>query len=180
METGNQMQMYFGTKMVAARPMTRAAYNDYRGWQLPADENGADEGYLVEYQDGGAGNHPDHEGYISWSPKVQFEKAYQDFSQLSFGHAIDALKTGRRLRRAGWNGKGMYIWLEDGSFDRGDDLAQMPALINGVDSRLFELADRGTITRMPHLCMRAADGATVTGWLASQTDMLAEDWQIVE
>ena len=68
--------LYIGTKQVLARPMTRQAYNDYRGWTLPADENGADEGYLVEYVDGGQPNHPAHTGYISWSPKAVFERAY--------------------------------------------------------------------------------------------------------
>lgn len=67
---------YIGTKLIAAIPMTRLAYNECRGWQLPTDENGADEGYLVEYLDGGKPNHPDHAGYISWSPKAQFEAAY--------------------------------------------------------------------------------------------------------
>lgn len=69
-------QRYIGTKIILALAMTRLAYNEYRGWDLPADENGADEGYLVEYQDGGKPNHPGHVGYISWSPKEQFEAAY--------------------------------------------------------------------------------------------------------
>lgn len=67
---------YVGTKIVIALTMTRLAYNEYRGWALPADENGEDPGYLVEYTDGGAPNHPDHAGYISWSPKEQFDAAY--------------------------------------------------------------------------------------------------------
>jgi len=67
---------YIGTKVIKAQPMTRAGYNAYRGWDLPADENGADDGYLVEYLDGGAPNHPRHAGYISWSPKAQFDAAY--------------------------------------------------------------------------------------------------------
>lgn len=70
------MTLYVGTKIVSARPMTRAEYNQYRGWQLPADEDGSDAGYLVEYRDGGKPNHPDHQGYISWSPAEQFERAY--------------------------------------------------------------------------------------------------------
>lgn len=70
------MQHYIGTKQIKAQPMTRAAYNEYRGWELPADEEGSDEGYLVEYLDGGQANHPNHEGYISWSPKAVFERAY--------------------------------------------------------------------------------------------------------
>lgn len=69
-------QRYIGTKIILALAMTRLAYNEYRGWDLPADENGADEGYLVEYQDGGKPNHSGHAGYISWSPKEQFDAAY--------------------------------------------------------------------------------------------------------
>ena len=56
--------------------MNRLEYNEYRGWQLPENENGADEGFLVEYLDGGEANHPDHVGYISWSPKTVFDNAY--------------------------------------------------------------------------------------------------------
>lgn len=61
------LKPYLGVKLLKARPMTRGEYNEYRGWELPEDENGADEGYLVQYE-------PD--GYQSWSPKVQFENAY--------------------------------------------------------------------------------------------------------
>ena len=50
------MKLYIGTKQVTATPMTRLAYNKYRGWTVPADENGADAGYLVEYLDGGTPN----------------------------------------------------------------------------------------------------------------------------
>lgn len=79
------MKTYVGTKMVKARPMSRAEYNEYQGWDLPADENGEDSGYLVEYLDGGLSNHPEHENYISWSPADVFEKAYgevQDTEEL--------------------------------------------------------------------------------------------------
>lgn len=67
---------YIGTKMINAEAMTRAAYNTFRGWELPADENGEDDGYLVEYLDGGKPNVPTHKGYVSWSPKEQFDSAY--------------------------------------------------------------------------------------------------------
>ena len=70
------MKKYEGKKQILARPMNRLEYNEYRGWQLPENENGSDEGFLVEYIDGGEANHPDHVGYISWSPKVVFENAY--------------------------------------------------------------------------------------------------------
>ena len=69
--------LYIGRKTIKAGPMTRLEYNQYRDWDLPDDEDGSDDGYLVEYVDGGQPNHPDHEGYISWSPKNVFEKAYK-------------------------------------------------------------------------------------------------------
>ena len=77
-------QKYIGTKIILALAMSRLAYNEYRGWDLPADENGADEGYLVEYTDGGAPNHPAHAGYISWSPKAQFDAGYVEVGEV--GH----------------------------------------------------------------------------------------------
>ena len=67
---------YLGTKVIHAVAMTRADYNIYRGWELPKDENGDDNGYLVEYADGGAPNVEGHTGYVSWSPRDVFEKAY--------------------------------------------------------------------------------------------------------
>ena len=70
------MQTYIGTKVMQAKPMSRMDYCTYQGWILPDNENGVDEGYLVEYEDGGAPNHKDHEGYISWSPKDIFERSY--------------------------------------------------------------------------------------------------------
>lgn len=154
------MREYYGTKRIAALPMTRLAYNDYRGWNLPPDENAADEGYLVEYQDGGAGNHPNHKGYISWSPKAQFEAAYQPISAMSFGHAIAALKAGERVARAGWNGKGMWLVLIPQS--------------HWETTRGLENLDG-----LPWIGMKTV-GDKFVPWLASQTDMLADDWTIVQ
>lgn len=170
-------KVYFGTKQVIAVEMTRQAYNDYRGWQLPADENGDDEGYLVEYIDGGASNHPDHAGYISWSPADVFDRAYQPFDAMSFGHAIAAMKDGHKVARAGWNGKGMWVALTPGS----EFSAEYAKPGHAAKHRADEAGRTGeTITLLPHFDMRAADGSMVIGWLASQTDMLADDWQIVE
>ena len=70
--------LYEGTKRVYAQPMSRGKYNEYRGWEVPADENPADDGYLVEYVDGGRGNDSRHAGYISWSPKDVFERSYKE------------------------------------------------------------------------------------------------------
>nr|WP_312329937.1 hypothetical protein [Atlantibacter hermannii] len=69
------MPLYVGTVYSFAKPMTRAAYNSFRGWQLPSNENGDDEGYLVENQSGTA-NTPEFVGHVSWLPKEVFESAH--------------------------------------------------------------------------------------------------------
>jgi len=168
------MPKYIGTKLISATPMTRLAYNEYRGWQLPQDENGEDEGYLVEYQDGGKPNHPAHAGYISWSPKEQFEMAYRKTDGLTFGLALEALKAGRRVARAGWNGKGMWLALScDGS-------RRVPYQAFWSEHNAQHAKDNGGYaTVLPSITMKTATGEILMGWLASQTDMLAEDWQIL-
>ncbi len=70
-ERTEEMKKYVGTKVIEAKPMTRGDYNEYRGWQIPANENPADEGYLVKYSD----------GYVSWSPTYVFEKAYREYDE---------------------------------------------------------------------------------------------------
>lgn len=160
------MQVYYGTKRIIATPMSRSEYNELRGWQLPADENGADEGYLVEYTDGGKPNLEGYEGYVSWSPKEQFEKAYQPLNALSFGHAVEAAKAGFKIARAGWNGKGMW-------------LAYIPEDQWGLGSG--QPYDSGLIGHgfLPWIGMKTAGGEFVP-WLASQTDVLANDWQVID
>ena len=65
------MKKYVGTKVVEARPMTRGDYNNYRGWQIPVDENPEDAGYLVKHSD----------SYVSWSPAYAFEAAYREYDK---------------------------------------------------------------------------------------------------
>lgn len=160
--------LYIGTKMINAEPMTRAEYNAFRGWELPADENGDDEGYLVEYLDGGKPNTATHAGYVSWSPKEQFDKAYRKTSGMPFGLAVEAVKKGKKIARAGWNGKGMFLFLVPGSTFK----------VNRAP--LLGIYPEGTeINYHAHIDMKTADG-TIVPWLASQTDVLADDWIVVE
>ena len=85
------MKSYIGTKVVNATSMTRADYNTLRGWTLPADEDGADAGYLVEYTNGSKPNHKDFAGYVSWSPEEQFDRAYREtLAEKSIGELIEA------------------------------------------------------------------------------------------
>ena len=161
-------QKYIGTKLINAEPMTRAEYNAFRGWELPADENGADEGYLVEYLDGGKPNTTTHAGYVSWSPKEQFDNAYRKTTGMSFGLAVEAVKKGRKVARAGWNGKGMFLFLVPGSTFK----------VNRAP--LLGIYPEGTeINYHAHIDMKTADDKVVP-WLASQTDVLADDWYIVD
>ena len=168
------MTLHIGTKLVDAKPMTRADYNVLRGWPLPADENGDDAGYLVEYLDGGQPNHPDYGGYISWSPAGVFNTSYHPYQGMDFGNALATLKMGLKVARAGWNGKGMWLILVPGT--------PKAALCEGTLYR--DALEQESCEILPHIDMWTvnADGrrAMLPGWLASQTDMLAEDWQIIE
>lgn len=65
------MKTYVCNKVVQAKPLTRGDYNELRGWELPSNEDGSDEGFLVEYKD----------GYISWSPKKQFDEGYAEVTE---------------------------------------------------------------------------------------------------
>jgi hypothetical protein len=159
------MKQHIGVKLINAKSMTRQEYNDLRGWALPENENGADEGFLVEYVDGGQANHPDFQGYISWSPADVFMRAYRPVDGLTFGLAIEALKLGKRVARAGWNGKGMWLAVVEG-------YEYMPKTDNGAVHALG-------CEKLPWTGMKTADNKLVP-WLASQTDVLAEDWVIVE
>jgi len=163
------MQEYYGTKCIAAKPMTRAQYNEFRGWTVPANEDGADDGYLVEYQDGGKPNVEGYAGYVSWSPKEQFENVYQPIDALSFGHALEALKAGKRVARAGWNGKGMWIAFYSGC----------SVLIPAGGTIDFPAIGHEFNEIRPYLGMKTVDNEWVP-WTISQSDALANDWQIIE
>ena len=169
------MIQHIGVKVINAMPMTRQEYNDFRGWALPSEENGADEGFLVEYVDGGKANTDQFKGYVSWSPKDVFEKAYRPMEGMTFGMAIEALKAGKKVARAGWNGKGMWLSLScDGTREVAAENFWSPH--NAEHARL----NGGKATVLPSITMKTASGEILMGWLASQSDMLAEDWSIVE
>ncbi len=102
-------------------------------------------------------------------------------NNLTFGEALEAVKQGSLISREGWNGKGMFLWLNKGSYDisylTNNDYNVVE---QGIDRKLFNIGDKDTITRLPNINMKSASGATVTGWLASQTDMLANDWCVLD
>ena len=91
---------------------------------------------------------------------------------MNFGEAIECLKRGQRVCRAGWNGKGMWLIL----------VASTPncPLKPGTPYQKAlntPTHGQGTVTINAHIDMYTATGEMQPGWLASQTDMLADDWR---
>lgn len=92
---------------------------------------------------------------------------------MNFGQAIEALKNGKKVARKGWNGKGMFLYFVRGT------LVDKEFLRN--EASLMPICDNTDVAHFnAHIDMKTADGSVCIGWLASQTDMLAEDWVVVE
>lgn len=91
---------------------------------------------------------------------------------LNFSVALSMLKDGHKVRRAGWNGKGMHLAYMPGYPDG------IPA--NGAAAKALAVEEGSTIHTRPYITMKDAQGYLVTGWLASQTDLLADDWEKAE
>lgn len=145
------METYIGTKVIKATPMTS---DD--AWRAGYRISGYDsDGYEVEYED----------GYRSWSPKAAFDAAYRKCSAMTFGLAIEALRKGKKVCRQGWNGKGLSIELQ--TPDAHSKMTLPYLFMNYPSTPASDTAPAN------HLSARVP-------WLASQTDMLAEDWQIIE
>lgn len=95
---------------------------------------------------------------------------------VTFGEAIEHITQGGSAARAGWNGKGMFIYLHKGSLPADVEYA---GGFEGIEFRLFEDGDCGTIPRLPSIAFKTATGSTLIGWLASQSDILSEDWNLL-
>lgn len=87
---------------------------------------------------------------------------------MNFSEALYALKAGQRVRRAGWNGKGMWVCYMP-------PVSISEALINGRTKTFWP---EGDLPVGGYFVMRTADGTWQPGWLASQTDILASDWEV--
>lgn len=87
---------------------------------------------------------------------------------MDFGEALRMLKNGKKVAREGWNGKGMFLWLMQPATIKKEWLKE-PGIIEAC-------GDNDTIECLGSIRMKTADNKILTGWLASQTDMLAEDW----
>lgn len=86
---------------------------------------------------------------------------------MTFSTALEKLKAGHRVARSGWNGKGMYVFLVPGSVFKVNREPLLSMLGEGTE-----------VTYHAHIDMKTAQGYVVP-WLASQPDMLADDWMVV-
>lgn len=106
----------------------------------------------------------------------------------TFGQALKSLKSGFLVTRKGWNGKGMFIFMRPADHLPiefvAKDIKSLPQAVKQYYAQDLkyksENPEEDTVRFTAYLCMKAADGTIVNGWLASQTDMLSEDWMIFE
>ena len=157
----NELKAYKCHKIVHARPMSKGEYNVIHDRAVPGEDN--DRGYEVTYNK----DTPDH--YVSWSPKKQFDEGYKEWDDryippyfANFGEAIDALKMGRKVCRGGWNGKGIFLEM------------QFPDAHSKMTAPYIYINSSGLVTDNP------AAPKVIVPWLASQTDVLAEDWMVID
>ena len=121
--------------------------------------------YLVRQED----------GYEYLNPDV-FERKYAAvvIGGWNFSEALYAIKSGHRVVRKGWNGKGMWVCLGAGN------PAVAAADFWNQHTRQFALDNGGTAQVQPYLLMKNAQGVIQMGWAPTQSDLLADDWYIVE
>ena len=95
---------------------------------------------------------------------------------MRFGEALAHARAGKRIARLGWNEKSMYVYMTKGRLLPTDEwVASMPSQELTEDEK-----EKGYVNIMPHLDMMSAQGTRIIGWLASQTDVLAFDWYVVD
>lgn len=88
---------------------------------------------------------------------------------MNFGDAVESAKSGKKITRRGWNGKGMYVVYQKGYPDG------IPCNKNTADA--LHVREGTVVVVRPYLQMMCADG-TLQMWLASQSDILADDWEV--
>ena len=113
---------------------------------------------------------------------AQSMEQLQEGREGTFGQAVGSLKHGFLVRRKGWNGKGMFLFLRPwDSLNDGFITGTVKSLPwNFKEWVKAHPSAEGERLFTQYICMKAADGSIVNGWLASQTDMLSEDWVLVD
>jgi len=92
---------------------------------------------------------------------------------MNFGEALEKLKAGSKIARVGWNGKGMWLSLS-GPLGGRTIPAESFWSLNNAEYAAGQPG--GAANVLPCITMKTADGSILMGWLASQSDMLSDDW----
>lgn len=152
------MKKYIGVKIIEAKPMTQGkAFPN----ELMTTEESIADGYKVVYPD----------GYESWCPKEQFEDANRACNGVPFGHALEAVKQGKKIARKGWNGRGMFIVYQKGYPDG------IPC--NKQTAEAWGLSEGDMFIVQPYLQIQNVNKSH-SMWVPSINDCLADDWYVVE
>lgn len=91
---------------------------------------------------------------------------------LSFNLALGYLKEGNRICRSGWNGKGMWLAHGKGGIVAADDFWN-------EHTKAYAESIGGVAKVDDYIIMKTAAGTICMGWLASQADLLADDWEVL-
>lgn len=162
-----EVKKCIGIKIVMLWPEKESTFR--KQIQQPLAENEEDRhGYGVVYEN----------GYRSWSPKRQADDAYRPTDNLNFGLAIEAAKKGLKIARRGWNGKNMFVVYMP-------PLHLPPFNTQGTNRKVNDrtakyIGEDKPLDCQPYFAMYNAQEQWIPGWLASQSDMLADDWFIVD
>ena len=153
--------VYVRMNVVEAVEMSRKEYCETRGWELPPNENPDERVMMVTYAD----------GYISMCPKDKFHAVSVECNDgcCTFGYAItECLYHGKRIKRVGWNGEKQFVRFETVGL-----LADAVPNSNGIAPTsscfVFHFRNRHT-----------GETGIQVGWLASQADMAANDWVVMD
>lgn len=164
------MQKFQSHKIVEAFKIHEAKSTDGQVWKLTGtngEEASVDQAWIEKRVPGDTPNeklaalingyfvrYPGTDAYTSYSPAEAFEKGYTALPKEGDAmYALHAMQSGQKVARHGWNGKGQFLQL------------QVP--------------DANSKMTLPYIFITTVDGHRVP-WVASQTDMLANDWYVVE
>ena len=161
--------MYITTQIVKAVPMTAYEYQISQGYEGCEDLENIN-GYKIT----------DDDGVMEWICEYEFKKRYRGImGQMTFGDAIEYLKKGCLVTIIGWNGKGMYLFIRPEDTLPLETIVKAKSLPDAFKDKVLENPNTESVKFGAYICMKCADGSICNGWLASQTDMLSNDWMLV-
>lgn len=167
------LKNYIGVKMVLADPMTIARYREWQAANLDVrsgiikSDVDHDEGYRVVYPD----------GYVSWCPKDEFEKANRRTDGMTFGHAIEAARKGHKIGRKAMHGQRRFIvYMPPFHLAPYNDQDAK----RKVNDRTAEFVGKDQELDCLGYFAMCSFNDWQPGWIPTQRDMLADDWMVIE